>query len=62
MGVVLSLIMGPQAANELATGWIPNIIFFLVFIFFGFSLLGFFEITIPSFILNPIDKNLMIMG
>tara|TARA_B110000014_G_scaffold109300_1_gene74877 strand:+ start:1343 stop:3310 length:1968 start_codon:yes stop_codon:yes gene_type:complete len=56
LGVVLSLIMGPQAANELATGWIPNIIFFLVFIFFGFSLLGFFEITIPSFILNPIDK------
>ena len=56
LGVVLSLLMGPQAANELATGWIPNIIFFLVFIFFGFSLLGFFEITIPSFILNPIDK------
>jgi hypothetical protein len=28
--------MGPEMANELATNWIPNLIFFLVFGIFGF--------------------------
>ena len=30
LGVFLSLIMGPQSANELATSWIPNLIFFFI--------------------------------
>ena len=56
LGVFLSLIMGPQSANEIATSWIPNLIFFLLFIVFGLSLIGFFELTIPSNIITTVDK------
>ena len=56
LGVFLSLIMGPQSANELATSWIPNLIFFLLFVVFGLSLIGFFELTIPSNIITSFDK------
>ena len=56
LGVFLSLIMGPQSANELATSWIPNLIFFLLFVLFGLSLIGFFELTIPSNIITSFDK------
>ena len=47
IGFVLSPFMGPGLANELATGWIPNVLFFVVFLVFGLSFLGFFEITLP---------------
>ena len=47
IGFVLAPFMGPELANELATGWIPNIIFFIIFLVFGFSFLGFFEIMLP---------------
>ena len=56
LGIFLSLIMGPQSANEIATSWIPNLIFFSLFIIFGLSLIGFFELTIPSSIITSFDK------
>ena len=56
LGIFLSMLMGPQSANELATSWIPNIIFFLLFVAFGLSLIGFYELTIPSSFITSIDK------
>ncbi len=56
LGIFLSLLMGPQTANEIATSWIPNSIFFLLFVVFGLSLIGFFELTIPSKFITSIDK------
>ena len=56
LGVFLSMLMGPQSANELATSWIPNIIFFLLFLAFGLSLIGFYELTVPSSFITSIDK------
>jgi thiol:disulfide interchange protein DsbD len=56
LGVFLSLMMGPQSANEIATSWVPNLIFFLLFVVFGLSLIGFFELTIPSNIITSVDK------
>ena len=56
LGVFLSLIMGPSSANEIATSWIPNLIFFSLFIIFGLSLIGFFDLTIPSSIITSFDK------
>ena len=50
------MLMGPQSANELATSWIPNILFFLLFVAFGLSLIGFYELTIPSSFITSIDK------
>ena len=41
--------------NWLATHWLPNIIFFLIFMIFAASFFGAFEITLPSSWLNKSD-------
>ncbi len=43
--------------NWLATHWIPNIIFFLVFMIFAASFFGAFEIALPSKFVNKSDRN-----
>lgn len=43
--------------NWLATHWLPNTIFFLVFMTFAASFFGAFEITLPSSVVNKSDKN-----
>lgn len=48
LGFLITVIFGPAALNNLATNWIANIIFFLVFLIFGISFLGAFEISLPS--------------
>lgn len=42
--------------NWLATHWLPNIIFFIVFMLFAASFFGAFEITLPSKLVNSSDK------
>ena len=42
--------------NWLATHWLPNIIFFVVFMIFAASFFGAFEITMPSKLVNSSDK------
>lgn len=56
IGAALAPLMGPETANHLSTEWIPNLIFFLVFIVFGLSFLGLFEITLPGSIINKVDQ------
>ncbi len=56
IGAALAPLMGPETANHLSTEWIPNLIFFAVFIVFGLSFLGLFEITLPSSIVNATDR------
>lgn len=43
--------------NWLATHWLPNIIFFIVFMVFAASFFGAFEITLPSSLVNKSDRN-----
>lgn len=43
--------------NWLSTHWLPNIIFFIVFMVFAASFFGAFEITLPSTLVNKSDKN-----
>ena len=43
--------------NWLSTHWLPNLIFFLVFMAFAASFFGAFEITLPSSWTNSADKN-----
>ncbi len=43
--------------NWLSTHWLPNIIFFLVFMVFAASFFGAFEISLPSKWTNSADKN-----
>jgi len=56
IGSILAPFMGPETANELATNWVPNVIFFAVFVIFALSFLGLFEITLPSKFVNNVDK------
>ena len=42
--------------NWLATHWLPNIIFFVVFMIFAASFFGAFEIVLPSKLVNSTDK------
>jgi len=48
IGFLITLIFGPAALNNLATNWIANLIFFAIFVVFGISFLGAFEIALPS--------------
>ncbi|UCS94651.1 thioredoxin family protein [Echinicola marina] len=54
-GTLVAAIQGPEFANWLSTHWLPNIFFFLVFIFFALAFLGLFEITLPSGLVNKMD-------
>jgi thiol:disulfide interchange protein len=56
IGAAVAPVMGPETANQLSTGWLPNIIFFGVFIFFALAFFGLFELTLPSGFVNQMDK------
>ena len=57
LGLLISVIFGSDALNELATNGIFNIFFFLLLVVFGISFLGAFEITLPSSLANKLDEN-----
>jgi thiol:disulfide interchange protein len=57
LGMLISIIFGSDALNELATNGIFNIFFFLLLVVFGISFLGAFEITLPSSLANKLDAN-----
>ena len=49
LGIIVSLTSaGAGFANTLSTHWIPNTIFFLLFIIFAISFFGAFEILLPN--------------
>jgi thiol:disulfide interchange protein DsbD len=49
LGIIVSLTSaGAGFANALSTHWIPNTIFFLLFIIFAISFFGAFEILLPN--------------
>ena len=57
LGVIVSVTnVGPNAANALSTHWIPNLIFFLLFVVFAFSFFGMFELVLPSKWVNKADS------
>ncbi|WP_231590687.1 protein-disulfide reductase DsbD family protein [Hymenobacter terrenus] len=55
MGVLVSVLLGEDGPNLISTHWLPNLIFFAVFVVFGLSFLGLFEITLPHKIVNTVD-------
>ena len=59
--ILITRILGGDAVtadifNWLATHWLPNILFFLVFMLFAASFFGAFEITMPSWMVNKTDS------
>ena len=60
--ILITRIVGGDAVtadifNWLATHWLPNLIFFLVFMVFAASFFGAFEITLPGSMVNRSDRN-----
>lgn len=57
LGVIVSLTSaGAGFANALSTHWIPNTLFFLLFVVFATSFFGAFEIILPSRWANSADS------
>lgn len=57
IGSVLAVVAGPGIANWLSTHWLPNIMFFLIFMIFAASFFGMFEIIMPHWIVNKSTAN-----
>jgi len=55
IGSVLAVVAGPDIANWLSTHWLPNILFFVIFVVFAASFFGMFEITLPHWMINKSD-------
>lgn len=56
-GLLLSSLFGATFGYAISTHWLPNMLFFVIFIVFGISFLGAFELVLPSSFVNKIDKN-----
>ena len=59
--IVVTYFVGGDAVtadifNWIATHWIPNLIFFAIFMVFAASFFGAFEITMPSWLVNKADS------
>jgi thiol:disulfide interchange protein DsbD len=56
LGALFSLgVFGPNVGNILSTHWIPNLIFFVLFLVFAISFFGAFEMVLPSSLVNKTD-------
>jgi thiol:disulfide interchange protein len=57
IGIIVSLSSaGAGFANTLSTHWIPNLIFFTLFIAFALSFFGLYELVLPSSWVNTSDS------
>lgn len=52
LGMLMSIVFGATAIQQLASHWIPNLLIAGVLVFFAFNLLGMFEIQMPSWLLT----------
>ncbi|RYE36391.1 MAG: thioredoxin family protein [Sphingobacteriaceae bacterium] len=55
-GLIITVIFGADALNDLATNGVFNLVFFLLLIVFAVSFFGAFEITLPSAWANKMDE------
>lgn len=55
LGLIISILLGPDFINWLSTNWVPNVFFFIIFMIFAASFFGAFEIVLPSWIVNKSD-------
>ncbi len=56
LGALFSIgVFGPNVGSILSTHWIPNLIFFILFLVFSISFFGAFEIILPSSFVSKTD-------
>ena len=51
-GTLVAVLFGAEFSNWISTHWIPNVLFFLIFVIFAASFFGYFEITMPNWLVN----------
>ncbi len=57
LGALFSIgIFGPNVGNILSTHWIPNLLFFTLFLVFAISFFGAFEMVLPNSLVNKTDS------
>ena len=56
VGALVATVLPKNALNNLSTNWIFNVFLFALFVLFGISFLGAFEINLPSSWSNKIDS------
>ena len=57
LGLLVSLTsVGAGFANQLTSHWLPNLIFFILFLAFAASFFGMFEIVLPGSLANKADQ------
>lgn len=57
IGLIVTMIFGPDALNNFSTNGVFNLGFFLLILVFSASFLGAFEINLPSSWVNKMDQN-----
>ncbi len=57
LGLLLTLLLGKDAMYIISTHWIPNLLFFFIFMVFAMSFFGLFELTLPNSLINKSDQN-----
>ena len=56
IGTLTAFAFGADAGNFISTHWLPNILFFIIFLVFAFSFFGAFEIVLPTALTNKVDR------
>lgn len=56
LGLLITIALGPDALNAMASNGVINLAFFVIFVVFAISFFGAFEITLPSKWLNASDR------
>ncbi|MFM7766324.1 MAG: protein-disulfide reductase DsbD family protein, partial [Bacteroidota bacterium] len=56
IGFLVTVTLGSDALNEMASNSFFNLAFFIIFIIFAASFLGAFEIVLPSALINKVDS------
>ncbi len=56
IGTIVAKLFGADGVNFISTHWLPNLLFFAIFVIFAMSFFGMFEITLPSSWLTKVDS------
>ena len=56
LGAILALAFGPESLYFIGTHWLPNLLFFIIFLIFSMSFFGLFEIKMPEKWINKSDE------
>ena len=62
LGLLVTILFGASALNEMSTNAVVNIIFFLILVIFALSFFGLFEITLPDSWSTALDSKARQLG